>query len=585
MHSELRTPAAAPIALPIEQGATAVPDRATFETLARRDDVPGALGAREMKFLMIGVDGPAPELYFLNTVTHPFHYDFASEALDIGLDAGAVQRPHLLPRRPHRTSRARSSPTTASRRPAAARPASTRSSSGRPIPSATRHVALAYDAIRAAMPFAAPQLAYHPAGDTQEALFESDGPRAARRSACGRSRPPSCSPTSPTSPLNLGEGFGVLSTFDPSGSRPPTSRDVVLFTQLPNDLGHVAGVISEHAADAALPRQPQGAPERHPERVHQGRLDRPADRAAHGPGRPLRGGARRLHGRGRHARAGRGVARARPPAASADAAARPQPHRDHRPRRAGPRRRGDRRRQGGQRRRAAQDAAGRDGPRRLRHPVLLLRPLHARQRLLRRRRGDRRRPGRAGRPRAARRAPRRAAPQDPPRRARRPSWPSRSTRCTTRFDPGTTIRCRSSTNNEDLKGFNGAGLYDSHTHRDDEGDLSETVKQVWASLWTFRGVDEREFHRIDHLAAAMAVLVHPNFDDELANGVAVTKNPFDPNLPGLLRQRPGRREPDHEPRSLRRPGRAADLGDRPERRVRDAVHPPLEPGRRRRGAS
>ena len=37
------------------------------------------------------------------------------------------------------------------------------------------------------------------------------------------------------------------------------------------------------------------------------------------------------------------------------------------------------------------------------------------------------------------------------------------------FDPGTTIRCRSSTNNEDLKGFNGAGLYDSHTHRDGRG--------------------------------------------------------------------------------------------------------------------
>ena len=79
---------------------------------------------------------------------------------------------------------------------------------------------------------------------------------------------------------------------------------------------------------------------------------------------------------------------------------------------------------------------------------------------------------------------------------------------------GTPIRCRSSTNNEDLAGFNGAGLYDSHTHRPDEGPLSETVRQVWSSLWTFRGTEEREFHRIDHLAAAMGVLVQREHLDQ-----------------------------------------------------------------------
>ena len=94
------------------------------------------------------------------------------------------------------------------------------------------------------------------------------------------------------------------------------------------------------------------------------------------------------------------------------------------------------------------------------------------------------------------------------------------------FPAGTNIRCRSSTNNEDLPGFSGAGLYDSKTHRTSEGHISKTVKEVFAGMWGFRAFAEREFYRVDHLKAAMGVLVHPNFKEEKANGVGITAVPI-----------------------------------------------------------
>jgi pyruvate,water dikinase len=103
--------------------------------------------------------------------------------------------------------------------------------------------------------------------------------------------------------------------------------------------------------------------------------------------------------------------------------------------------------------------------------------------------------------------------------------------------PGQGVRFRSSTNAEDLEGFTGAGLYTSKTGMADDpiDSYARAMKQVWASVWFFRAFEERSYRSIDHKAVGMALLVHRNFPEEEANGVALTADPFDTSglVPGF----------------------------------------------------
>lgn len=111
--------------------------------------------------------------------------------------------------------------------------------------------------------------------------------------------------------------------------------------------------------------------------------------------------------------------------------------------------------------------------------------------------------------------------------AKMPDWMANEMNDMQRLFPSSTfIRCRSSTNNEDLPGFSGAGLYDSRTHHTNEGHITRSIKQVYASLWNLRAFEERDYYRINHFKASMGVLCHPNYENEKVNGVGVSGDPI-----------------------------------------------------------
>ena len=93
------------------------------------------------------------------------------------------------------------------------------------------------------------------------------------------------------------------------------------------------------------------------------------------------------------------------------------------------------------------------------------------------------------------------------------------------------LRFRSSSNVEDIEGFNGAGLYTSNTgflHAErlqDPEDRARTVEtavqETWASYWGTEAFEERRQANVDHLSGSMGVVAHARFDDEeeAGNGV------------------------------------------------------------------
>lgn len=515
--------------LPFEAGTTHVDDRAAFEALSRRDNVPGAMGIRELKLLVTGVDSDSPTLYFINTQTFSFHYDFATRGLGLRLSLRTFNSQTYF---------------TDNRRFLAGSLLAHDSFVGEDgvhglytlefwptDPVGVQHVALAYDLVRAGMPFAASQVAYHAAGETQRALFAAQQ-EAFEEAAVRTITTEALFAQVRYSPLNLGEGYGLLRLIDGADPRPPSVRDVVIFRAIPNDLSHVAGVLTEEPqtplSHINLKAKQNNTPNAYLEEA-----------AADPRVAPLLGKLIRLEVAADDLAIREATQEEVDTFLEAVRPSEPQiPVRDlsrdtiaslddlgH----------GDLSAYGAKAANVAELLAllpagmvprGHAVPFAFYHRFMEENGFYEEVVAMMEEEGFHADP-----------AVREDALAKLRKRIRKKGTIAVEHLDALQamfeaFPPGTTPRCRSSTNNEDLEGFNGAGLYDSYTHRLDEGHIEKSIRQVWASLWNYRAFEERAFYRIDHLATAMAVLVHPNFDDEKANGVAVTKNIYDPSWEG-----------------------------------------------------
>lgn len=86
---------------------------------------------------------------------------------------------------------------------------------------------------------------------------------------------------------------------------------------------------------------------------------------------------------------------------------------------------------------------------------------------------------------------------------------------------------RSSGNAEDLRGFNGAGLYDSVPNQRGVDAVVASIARVWGSTWNHAAFEDRQRARIDPQRVASAVLVQVGVPATAA-GVLVTRHPTDP---------------------------------------------------------
>ena len=211
-----------------KHGTVAIPDLDEFQRLSYQGQNIGSdphlFNLEFVKFWLLDMNTDNPRVYFINTQRHRYHSWFWYATLfsyDNRMKGEIVSHPNLV------------------------------------APDGTmgvyrfeflpddnysfKAVDYAYTALTASMPFLENNLAYYPMPPralrryhTEQALYD-----ASRMNVLLEE---DVYPDVDFIPLNLGEGYGFLRVMDPEER--PNPRDVVIYEALPNDLPHVAGIIS-----------------------------------------------------------------------------------------------------------------------------------------------------------------------------------------------------------------------------------------------------------------------------------------------------------------------------------------------------
>ncbi len=504
-------------------GTTQLPDRAKYEELSHRDNFPGAQNIREVKFVIFGINTDSPELYFVNSKTHIYHSAFAMGVGRYSSNSSFSNDTYFT--NTNRKNLAGSIVAHDNYLDPEGRQGIYTFEFWPTDPVAFRFVEKAFSLITAGMPFLDGNIAYHPASETQRGLLETEAADYAQTNIRTIFAEQLFGNVS-YSALNPGECYGRLRLI--TGTETVSVRDVVILRTIPNDLSHVSGILTETQqtplSHINLKAKQNGTPNAflleasaHPEiapllgenvylkvgpdgfeirAATQSEVDTYFDTIRPTiPQLPIRNlnqttieslsdiGFENADAFGSKS-ANLAELSSFLPAVTPDGFAVPFYFYDEFMKFNG---------YYAEAEKMMADATFQTDP-----------------------------------------ATREAALEAFRKRITKfgvlPYWLSTAlSDIQETFPASRSIRFRSSTNNEDLEGFNGAGLYDSYSHHPNEGHFAKSAKQVWAGLWTYRAFEEREFWRIDHMTAAMGILIHPNYSAEEANGVGVTKNPY---LPG-----------------------------------------------------